>query len=126
MASSPTDPLCAYTHICMYAYAYRYQGIRKLSPVHYSHAYLHTYNHTQVRFAVAILDLDVKFLPCPRNGVTYRPFVEQRGGKARFPYMIDTNTGIMRVCVCVCVRVRIDALLYSLLSNAAARQGSRI
>ena len=48
----------------------------------------------KVREAVAILDLDVLFYPCPRGSTKYRPMVEEMGGKAQFPYMRDPNTGV--------------------------------
>lgn len=46
----------------------------------------------KVREAVCLLDLDVVFYPCPRDGPTFRPKVMQLGGKAQFPYLIDPNT----------------------------------
>ncbi|XP_038972518.1 uncharacterized protein LOC103696853 [Phoenix dactylifera] len=48
----------------------------------------------KVREIVSILDLDVLFYPCPRNGPNFRPKVLQMGGKQQFPYMVDPNTGI--------------------------------
>ena len=48
----------------------------------------------KVREAVAILDLDVLFYPCPKGSTKYRPLVEQMGGKQQFPYMRDPNTGV--------------------------------
>lgn len=48
----------------------------------------------KVREIVSILDLDVLFYPCPRNGPTFRPKVTQMGGKQMFPYMVDPNTGV--------------------------------
>ncbi|GAB4856387.1 hypothetical protein Ancab_014307 [Ancistrocladus abbreviatus] len=48
----------------------------------------------QVREVVAVLDLDVLFYPCPRNGPNFRPKVAQMGGKQQFPYMVDPNTGV--------------------------------
>lgn len=47
----------------------------------------------KVREAISILDLDVIFFPCPRNGTTYRTYVINNGGKAQFPYIEDPNTG---------------------------------
>lgn len=35
----------------------------------------------KVREAVAILDLDVLVLPCPKDGPTWRPEAVQKGGK---------------------------------------------
>ncbi|KAI4318825.1 hypothetical protein MLD38_032490 [Melastoma candidum] len=48
----------------------------------------------KVREIIAILDLDVVFYPCPRNGPNFRPKVAEMGGKKQFPYMIDPNTGV--------------------------------
>ncbi|XP_034694558.1 uncharacterized protein LOC117920951 [Vitis riparia] len=48
----------------------------------------------KVREIVAVLDLDVLFYPCPRNGPNFRPKVAQMGGKQQFPYMVDPNTGV--------------------------------
>ncbi|KAL8141004.1 hypothetical protein V2J09_007025 [Rumex salicifolius] len=47
----------------------------------------------KVREIVAVLDLDVLFYPCPRNGPNFRPKAGQMGGKQQFPYMVDPNTG---------------------------------
>ena len=47
----------------------------------------------KVREAVAILDLDVLYRPCPKDGTRYRPEAIQKGGKQMFPYMEDPNTG---------------------------------
>ncbi|KAH9674580.1 Thioredoxin family protein [Citrus sinensis] len=47
-----------------------------------------------VREIVAVLDLDVLYYPCPRNGPNFRPKVLQMGGKKQFPYMVDPNTGV--------------------------------
>lgn len=46
------------------------------------------------REALTELDLDVKVYPCPKGGERYRPGVEERGGKAMFPFLIDPNTGV--------------------------------
>lgn len=43
---------------------------------------------SQVREIVAVLDLDVLYYPCPRNGPNFRPKVSQMGGKQQFPYMV--------------------------------------
>ncbi|PWA97670.1 thioredoxin family protein [Artemisia annua] len=48
----------------------------------------------KVREIVAVLDLDVLYYPCPRNGPNFRPKVVQMGGKQMFPYMVDPNTGV--------------------------------
>ncbi|GLT62674.1 hypothetical protein SLA2020_352930 [Shorea laevis] len=48
----------------------------------------------KVREIVAVLDLDVLFYPCPKNGPNFRPKVAQMGGKQQFPYMVDPNTGV--------------------------------
>ncbi|KAL0928862.1 hypothetical protein M5K25_000789 [Dendrobium thyrsiflorum] len=41
----------------------------------------------KVREIVSILDLDILFYPCPKNGPNFRPKVLQMGGKQQFPYM---------------------------------------
>ena len=46
-----------------------------------------------VREAFTELDLDVEIYPCPKNGERFRPEIEERGGKAQFPYLVDPNTG---------------------------------
>ncbi|PON83083.1 S-crystallin [Trema orientale] len=48
----------------------------------------------KVREIIAVLDIDVLFYPCPRNGPNFRPKVAQIGGKQQFPYMVDPNTGV--------------------------------
>ncbi|GMN39466.1 hypothetical protein TIFTF001_008713 [Ficus carica] len=48
----------------------------------------------KVREIVAVLDLDVLYYPCPRNGPNFRPKAIQLGGKKQFPYMVDPNTGV--------------------------------
>ncbi|XP_068663893.1 uncharacterized protein [Aristolochia californica] len=48
----------------------------------------------KVREIVSILDLDVLFYPCPRNGPNFRSKVSEMGGKQQFPYMVDPNTGV--------------------------------
>uniref|UniRef100_A0A7S0ZAQ1 GST N-terminal domain-containing protein n=1 Tax=Timspurckia oligopyrenoides TaxID=708627 RepID=A0A7S0ZAQ1_9RHOD len=47
----------------------------------------------KVREALTILDLDVYIYPTPKNGVRFRPLVENLGGKQQFPYLVDPNTG---------------------------------
>ncbi|XP_042060876.1 uncharacterized protein LOC121805153 [Salvia splendens] len=42
----------------------------------------------KVREIVAVLDLDVLYYPCPRNGPNFCPKVSQMGGKQLFPYMV--------------------------------------
>eukprot|EP00178_Gracilaria_changii_P016641 TRINITY_DN47918_c0_g1_i1.p1 TRINITY_DN47918_c0_g1~~TRINITY_DN47918_c0_g1_i1.p1 ORF type:complete len:359 (-),score=51.62 TRINITY_DN47918_c0_g1_i1:1592-2668(-) len=46
----------------------------------------------KVREAITMLDLDVLVFPCPKDGVLYRQFVKDTGGKAQFPYLVDPNT----------------------------------
>ncbi|KAL9242225.1 hypothetical protein vseg_016246 [Gypsophila vaccaria] len=48
----------------------------------------------KVREIVSILDLDVLFYPCPKNGPNFRPKVVEMGGKQQFPYMVDPNTRV--------------------------------
>ncbi|KAH9738192.1 Thioredoxin family protein [Citrus sinensis] len=58
------------------------------------HVQFDTYGSYLVREIVAVLDLDVLYYPCPRNGPNFRPKVLQMGGKKQFPYMVDPNTGV--------------------------------
>lgn len=46
----------------------------------------------KVREALSSYDLDAMVYPCPRNG-RFRKVVEERGGKAMFPFLVDPNTG---------------------------------
>ena len=46
------------------------------------------------REAITELNLDVIIRPCPKTGERFRPELEQRGGKAQFPYLVDPNTGV--------------------------------
>lgn len=48
----------------------------------------------KVREALSILDLDARILPCPKRGTRFRPELEQRGGKAQFPYLVDPDAGV--------------------------------
>lgn len=47
-----------------------------------------------VREALTELDIDAIIYPCPKNGERFRPELEERGGKAQFPYLVDPNTDI--------------------------------
>ena len=47
-----------------------------------------------VREALTELNLDVEIYPCPKGGERFRPELEERGGKAQFPYLVDPNTGV--------------------------------
>lgn len=47
----------------------------------------------KVREAICMLDLDAIMFPCPKGSTTYRPYVQQTGGKSQFPYLEDPNTG---------------------------------
>ncbi|KAK9785024.1 hypothetical protein WJX73_009973 [Symbiochloris irregularis] len=47
----------------------------------------------KVREACSILDIDVEFFPCPKDGPTWRPQAIKETGKSQFPYMKDPNTG---------------------------------
>eukprot|EP00891_Asterochloris_glomerata_P000220 jgi/Astpho2/220/fgenesh1_pm.00010_%23_5_t len=46
----------------------------------------------RVREAVAVLDLEVLYRPCPANGPMWRAKAREMGGKASFPFMYDPNT----------------------------------
>ncbi|CAG9466779.1 unnamed protein product [Pedinophyceae sp. YPF-701] len=48
----------------------------------------------RVREACSMLDLDVIFYPCPKEGPTFRPECVEKGGKSMFPYLEDPNTGV--------------------------------
>ena len=54
----------------------------------YATEYLYGFLPMQVREIVAVLDIDVLFYPCPKNGPTFRPKAIQLGGKKQFPYMV--------------------------------------
>lgn len=45
-----------------------------------------------VREALTELDLEAMIYPCPKSGRRYRPYVIERGGRARFPFLVDPNT----------------------------------
>jgi glutathione S-transferase len=47
----------------------------------------------KAREALSILDLDAMIYPCPKGGPHYREELRHRGGKAQFPYLVDSNTG---------------------------------
>lgn len=46
----------------------------------------------QVREIVSILDIDVLFYPCPKDGPNFRPKANEMGGKKQFPYMVRRLT----------------------------------
>jgi glutathione S-transferase len=46
----------------------------------------------KVREALTYFDLDADVYPCPR-GSRHRATVQEKGGKAQFPYLVDPNTG---------------------------------
>ena len=48
----------------------------------------------KVREALVSLDLEVLIKPCPKNGTRFRPEMKERGGKRRFPYLIDPNVPV--------------------------------
>jgi glutathione S-transferase len=47
----------------------------------------------KAREALTMLDLRAMIYPCPKGGPTFRARVIARGGRARFPYLVDPNTG---------------------------------
>ena len=47
----------------------------------------------KVREALSALDLEADILPCPKNGLRFRPEAARLGGKTQFPYLVDPNTG---------------------------------
>lgn len=48
----------------------------------------------RVREVLTLLNLDYEVYPCPKGGARYRNIVKEKGGKLRFPFLIDENTGI--------------------------------
>lgn len=47
----------------------------------------------RVREVLTLLNLDYEVYPCPKGGEKYRSIVKQIGGKMRFPFLLDENTG---------------------------------
>ena len=47
----------------------------------------------RVREVLTLLNLDYEVYPCPKGGTKYRKVVKEHGGKLRFPYFVDENTG---------------------------------
>jgi glutathione S-transferase len=47
-----------------------------------------------VREALTEMDLDAMIYPCPRGGTRFRGEAIARGGKQRFPLLVDPNSGI--------------------------------
>ncbi|MEJ2898877.1 glutathione S-transferase N-terminal domain-containing protein [Acinetobacter sp. NS-4] len=47
----------------------------------------------RVREVLTLLNLDYEVYPCPKGGQKYRKIVKEKGGKRRFPFFIDENTG---------------------------------
>ncbi len=47
----------------------------------------------RVREALSELALPVEVRPCPREGTRFRPEAIERVGRARFPFLVDPNTG---------------------------------
>jgi glutathione S-transferase len=47
----------------------------------------------KVREMLSVLDLDARIYPCPRGGTRFRLGVRARGGRERFPFLVDPNTG---------------------------------
>jgi glutathione S-transferase len=46
----------------------------------------------KAREALSSLDLEAMIYPCPKGGPRFRAKVQELGGKARFPFLIDPNT----------------------------------
>jgi glutathione S-transferase len=46
-----------------------------------------------VREVLTELDLEAMIFPCPKGGERFRPRVEELGGKAQFPFLVDPNAG---------------------------------
>ncbi|CAK7341821.1 unnamed protein product [Dovyalis caffra] len=66
---------------------YKVKETSRLGPRPEKPIEIYEFEGSQVREIVAVLDLDVLFYPCPKNGPTFRPKVAQMGGKQQFPYM---------------------------------------
>lgn len=47
----------------------------------------------RVREVMTLLNLDYEVYPCPKGGTKYRKQVKELGGKMRFPFLVDENTG---------------------------------
>jgi len=47
----------------------------------------------RVREVLTLLNLDYETYPCPKGGTKYRKIVKEQGGKLRFPFFVDENTG---------------------------------
>ena len=47
-----------------------------------------------LREALTEMDLDAMIYPCPKGGTRFRPQAQTRGGKMRFPFLLDPNTGV--------------------------------
>ena len=47
----------------------------------------------RVREVFTLLNLDYEVYPCPKGGTVFRNQVKTLGGKTRFPFLIDENTG---------------------------------
>ena len=48
----------------------------------------------RVREVLTLLNLDYEVFPCPKGGTKYRKIVKETGGKLRFPFLVDDNTGV--------------------------------
>ena len=48
----------------------------------------------RVREVLTLLNLDYEVFPCPKGGTKYRKIVKETGGKLRFPFLVDDNTGL--------------------------------
>jgi len=47
----------------------------------------------KVREALTELDLEAMIYPCPKGGKRFRAKMKKMGGKERYPYLVDPNTG---------------------------------
>jgi glutathione S-transferase len=47
----------------------------------------------RLREALSELDLDAMVYPCPRGGTRFRPRAVELGGRRKFPFLVDPNTG---------------------------------
>ncbi len=74
------------------------RGIRVVAPARQPEKLLELYEFEacpfcrKVREALSAFDLDAKIYPCPPGGERFRAVAEQKGGKRRFPFLVDPNT----------------------------------
>lgn len=73
--------------VCLGQFDYIYLDINAVLSLYAN--ILNVLHYIQVREIVSVLDIDVLFYPCPKNGPNFRPKVVEMGGKQQFPYMVS-------------------------------------